>query len=452
MVATAVTAYWQSTQPTVNRNQQLALLAKSLHEVEHHATMPFSNKKLSLSTRTAVTWLHQMGYDWKEVRKGIYKDGHERLDVIQYRQNLFLKTLKDLQPRMPYPIQNEKGEVVEIGIPTLPDGEKLCIPVTHDECTCNANDSPHHQWIKDDEYPIRKKSRGQGLHISEFITPWGRLSGGPEVTDDMLLQLGLNKREATEIIQCGGDIWWDQDHIIQQTLAAISVFEAAHPDCQALFLFVNATSHSAFGEDALRTSRMNKGWGGKQPHMRNGYFNDSDGIQVTQRMTIERDEEVPKHMCGQPKGLQRVLQERELWPKGGLYLDCAARKRKHIGGQCYARQVLAQQPDFQAQKGRVQEVVEGRGHLVLFYPKFHCELNWIEYFWARVKVYTRAHCSYDIRSLRENVPAALVWASSLIPTWWGKSLRIMDTYRDGIAYGSEEFKTRAYRSHRRVFG
>jgi len=78
---------------------------------------------------------------------------------------------------------------------------------------------------------------------------------------------------------------------------------------------------------------------------------------------------------------------------------------------------MSQQPDFKAQKGRVQEVIEAKRHLVLFYPKFHCELNWIEYFWGRVKVYTRTHCCYNIKSLRENVPIDLKWASDLIPKW-----------------------------------
>lgn len=112
-----------------------------------------------------------MGFDWKEVKKGIYQDGHERPDVIQYRQQVFLPIIAALLPRMPYPVKNQLGEVVDIKQPDLPAGEKLCIPVTHDECTCNANDGPHHQWIRGDEQPIRKKSRGQDLHISNFITP-----------------------------------------------------------------------------------------------------------------------------------------------------------------------------------------------------------------------------------------------------------------------------------------
>lgn len=80
---------------------------------------------------------------------------------------------------MPYPERNEKGEVVGIEMPIMVPGQVPCIPVTHDECTCNANDGPHYQWIKADENPIRKKSRGQGLYISELITPWSYLNINP---------------------------------------------------------------------------------------------------------------------------------------------------------------------------------------------------------------------------------------------------------------------------------
>ena len=53
-----------------------------------------------------------------------------------------------------------------------------------------------------------------------------------------------------------------------------------------------------------------------------------------------------------------------------------AGSRKRVPG-CRARRVLGAQKDFQDQKGRLQEEVENLGHRVLFYPKFHCELNFI---------------------------------------------------------------------------
>lgn len=175
-----------------------------------------------------------MGDDWEEVKKRIFKHGHERLDVIQYRRRVFLTRLKNLQHRKPYPLKNNRDEVVNIKLLTLSLNERMCIPITDDECTCNSNDGPHHQQIQGDEPPIQKKSRGLGLNISAFIILWGCLTVGPDVTDDTLFQLGLHKREATEITQCGEDIYWNQDHIVQQTLMAIFNIANAYKNKQCI--------------------------------------------------------------------------------------------------------------------------------------------------------------------------------------------------------------------------
>lgn len=49
---------------------------------------------------------------------------------------------------------------------------------------------------------------------------------------------------------------------------------------------------------------------------------------------------------------------------------------------------MSQQPDFQGQRGRLQEEVEATGKLVIFYPKFHCELNFIERYSFLFPLYT----------------------------------------------------------------
>ncbi|RPB02563.1 hypothetical protein L873DRAFT_1673161, partial [Choiromyces venosus 120613-1] len=49
--------------------------------------------------------------------------------------------------------------------------------------------------------------------------------------------------------------------------------------------------------------------------------------------------------------------------------------------------LLSSQLDFQAQKSQLQETLEVAGHLVISYPVYHCELNFIEYFWGSAKVY-----------------------------------------------------------------
>jgi hypothetical protein len=52
-------------------------------------------KRKGIRARVARRWLHRLGYNWREVRKGIYIDGHERADVVEYRK-FFLDYLNSL--------------------------------------------------------------------------------------------------------------------------------------------------------------------------------------------------------------------------------------------------------------------------------------------------------------------------------------------------------------------
>jgi hypothetical protein len=45
---------------------------------------------------------------------------------------------------------------------------------------------------------------------------------------------------------------------------------------------------------------------------------------------------------------------------------------------CCLYQVLSLQEDFANEKPEIQHYLEGRGHICMFYPKFHCEINPIE--------------------------------------------------------------------------
>lgn len=91
---------------------------------------------------------------------------------------------------------------------------------------------------------------------------------------------------------------------------------------------------------------------------------------------------------------------------------------------------------------------------MIFYPVLHCELNFIEYFWGRAKLYTRWHCQYTCPSLVRTVPVALAQISDqLIWKYYQRTLRMMDAYRNNIVYGSEYFKKHVYTrysSHRHI--
>eukprot|EP00731_Ephydatia_muelleri_P006424 Em0003g672a len=71
------------------------------------------------------------------------------------------------------------------------------------------------------------------------------------------------------------------------------------------------------------------------------------------------------------------------------------------------RTLLANQPDFASVKPELQELVEERGHILLFGPKCHPECMHIEMCWAHVKQYCRQHCGNSIVALRKSLECAL---------------------------------------------
>ena len=92
--------------------------------------------KLSITTSTAVRWLKRLGFQWREVRKGIFLDGHEKEDVVDYRTHTFIPEWSRLEKYMP--TWDEDGSLIPPRVIEL--GKRLLIPCTHDECTFHSND------------------------------------------------------------------------------------------------------------------------------------------------------------------------------------------------------------------------------------------------------------------------------------------------------------------------
>lgn len=86
------------------------------------------------------------------------------------------------------------------------------------------------------------------------------------------------------------------------------------------------------------------------------------------------------------KGMEHIIRERGLWPEGGLPVKCNGPKRPEGQSSCCCRHLLYTQPDFISQKSQLQEHVEPRGHLCDYYPKYHCELNFIKQYWGTAKL------------------------------------------------------------------
>jgi hypothetical protein len=84
--------------------------------------------------------------------------------------------------------------------------------------------------------------------------------------------------------------------------------------------------------------------------------------------------------------MEQIIRERGLWPESGnLLAQCEGFKCEAGRTDCCCRRLLFNQPDFVNQRSQLEELVTSHGHICDFYPKYHCELNFIEQYWGAVK-------------------------------------------------------------------
>src|SRR6266576_3196339 len=87
-----------------------------------------------------------------------------------------------------------------------------------------------------------------------------------------------------------------------------------------------------------------------------------------------------------------------------------------------------------SEKSMLETIILEAGHEVVFYPKFHCELNYIEYYWAALKRYTRENCKYSFSELEATVFAAMNSVElKTIRRFADRSKRWLMSYIDGLS-------------------
>ena len=130
-------------------------------------------KRSTISVYTARRWLKAHEWRYRELGKGMYKDGHEREDVVEYRAG-FLKRFAEYEHRME--LYDRDGATVKE--PDLLPGEKQLRLYTHDESTFYANDRRKTKWThKDEDMVPQPKDSGVSIMVSEFLSPdEGRLT------------------------------------------------------------------------------------------------------------------------------------------------------------------------------------------------------------------------------------------------------------------------------------
>ena len=380
-----------------------------------------------ISVRTAVRWLSRLGFRPTSHKKGAFVDGHEREDVVVYRRE-FLQQLKQLKDthRPPPPCSDERAATPS------PDAEsmKRLVLIYHDESIFNSNEGQLWMWAAEDMVVLRPKSKGSGIMVSDFID---QHSGFLRLNEEeQALAQSSDPEfpvEARALLEYGAERegYWTGDKFMKNVEDAARIAEFKYPNDKytVVWLFDHSSCHRAFSDDALNPKKMNVRPGGRQPRMR-----DTTWAGQPQRLV---------DVNGVPKGMKQVLQER------GINSDQMRAEDMRV--------VLANHDDFRNEKTVVETFLVGRGHIVFFIPKFHCELNPIERVWGQAKVFSRKHSNSTVQRLRSIIRPALDSVSpDLIRKYFRKAQDYERAYLAGKQAGKElEQAIKVYKSHRRIF-
>ena len=127
-----------------------------------------------VGVETCRRWMHELGFEIVDGRKGIYIDGHERKDVVESRQK-FLRKMIALGFITKEEAPSEKSK---LGFPEDIESPPLetisnTVFIFHDESTFNANEDQGKFWGDSSSNFIKPKSRGSGINVSDFIEEHG---------------------------------------------------------------------------------------------------------------------------------------------------------------------------------------------------------------------------------------------------------------------------------------
>jgi hypothetical protein len=442
---------------------------------------------------TARRWLHKLGFSIHSHKKGLYKDGHDDKDAIAHRKWFLREMLKfDQLHAVPLPQYDSNNnpvnsyEEVAVFIEALIDRERrtsisgtkknqrvvddvefphLCTEFPHpflksipgfvfkqnreiiygfsDEVIFNTNDSLRSFWGIHGETPILKpKSEGQGImHFDimlsigcflEFLTEndWRRaekVRPGIQQSAALYFEYGKNHEG-----------YFTSDEFLPVVEIGLFIFHFMFPTIQLVIVFDQSGVHWKKGEDALNADNLNLYKPGKNL-MRNTSFVDGRGVTINQCLVqFDSDEQEWKS-----RPLYDILVERGLW-KVGMKKEEAA-------------DVLATQPDFQAEKCMLLKLVESYGDVCLAQPKCHPELNPIELVWAGQKYYARKQNKTGIQNLRKTVISAREHVKNVDSLFLLKCFRktrdfVHVYFQVEDATGSYALcEVRKYKSHRRIF-
>ncbi|KAH9923506.1 uncharacterized protein B0H18DRAFT_1105310 [Fomitopsis serialis] len=211
---------------------------------------------------TAHEWMRALEYRWTRTPRGQFIDGHERDDVVAYRQGTFLpEMLKHEQNLRQWkadgteesraPGRTSESLEVVIGVTSL----DLLLDFTNmwfgDQSTFYANDRRELRWVKTSEKAKpRPKGEGASLMVGDFVSAdYGFLqSKDGSLSVRTLFKAGKNR-----------DGYFQSNDVLDQLTLAMDILDKDYPCEKHVFVIDNAPTHLKRADDALSARKMPKG-------------------------------------------------------------------------------------------------------------------------------------------------------------------------------------------------
>jgi hypothetical protein len=253
-------------------------------------------------------------------------------------------------------------------------------------------------WVhKSEQAKPYTKGESHSLMVANFISAdygWLRSPDGKESVQ-VLFQAGK-----------GRDGYFDNNAIQAQAEHAMEILSKHYPDEDHVLIYDNAKIHIKRAEGSLSALKMPKGPSEnfmvevndveddeklryspdgkikkKKVPMLNGRF--ADGTE--QEFYWSADADHPH--AGKFKGMAVILEERGFTSASKMRAQCGKKFSDCHPGEmaCCCRRTLFNQPDFVNVPSILETEAKAKGLTVLFLPKFHCELNFIEQCWGYAK-------------------------------------------------------------------
>ncbi|KAH8797296.1 hypothetical protein DL96DRAFT_1565702 [Flagelloscypha sp. PMI_526] len=411
-------------------------------------------RQKTISLATAKKWMNKMGYRWygwttrhwrrqadiiihrTKTPKGQYVDGHERIDVVCYRQDYFLPEMRKLRDRL----RDFSDASSENVFPPSP-----VIVWYHDESTFYAHDRRTLRWIHRKLTKVLPFAKGEGvsLMVADLVSADYGYCRSPDGKEEARVYFKAGKNR---------DGYFENEEILAQAAKTMDILDKYFPDEDHVLVFDNATTHTKRPPNAITAIGMTVGPSAKvgkdvpviingqkqfgpdgsvrkeKIHMGKGRLPDG----APQDFYYPANHENPD-LRNKFKGMKQILEERNI-STAGLKGQCNSKSWKACAHKtdCCMRRILYNQPDFVNQKSQLELL---------------CEQVW-GYAKRKYRLY-QPSSNEDV--LEKNVKSALEDVPLITMRRFAtRSLRIMDAYEKGLNGFQAAWAAKKFKGHRAV--